>query len=73
MNNEAQIWREFYETHITRLTKQFEREKKIMLWELMENIHEVRKDLEWNDPVNSAYTNVQVMIEKKLKEIKNED
>ena len=40
-----------------------------MLYELSENIHKVRKDLEWNDPANSAYTNVQVMIEKKLKEI----
>ena len=69
MNNESQIWKDFYETHITRLRKQCEREKKIILWELMENVHEVRKDLEWNDPMNSAFIKVQVMIEKKLKEI----
>ncbi len=68
MNNEAQIWKDFYESHITRLRKQCEREKKIMLYELMESIHEVRKDLEWNDPMNSAYTNVQVMIEKLKKQ-----
>ena len=69
MNNEKQIWQDFYESHINRLLKQFEREKKVLLYEVMEDIHEVRKDLEWNDSKNAAYTNVQVMIEKKLKEI----
>ena len=69
MNKELEIWQEFYESHAKRLREQCEREKKILLYEVMESIHEIRKDLEWDNPINSTYTKIQVMIEKKLKEI----
>ena len=47
MNKDLQVWQEFYENHIKRLREQCEREKKILLYDIMESIHEVRKDLDW--------------------------
>ena len=66
--NELQVWHDFSEDLIKRKEREARLDTVCLLADLFEEIADLKEGLEWNDPFNSAYTRVMVMIKKTQKQ-----